>query len=131
MSVCYDMRFPELYRDYATKGVDLILVPSAFTHTTGQAHWEVLLRARAIENLSFVAAAAQGGVHPNGRRTWGQVAGGRPLGRGAGRAGARPWCGAGPVRQRPAAVAAQPTARAGAPSFAMKYSSCWRNIYVG
>lgn len=73
LSVCYDLRFPELYRVYARAGVDLILVPSAFTHTTGQAHWEVLLRARAIENLSFVAAAAQGGVHPNGRRTWGQT----------------------------------------------------------
>ncbi len=72
LSVCYDLRFPELYRGYAQAGVDLILVPSAFTHTTGQAHWEVLLRARAIENLSFVAAAAQGGVHPNGRHTWGQ-----------------------------------------------------------
>ncbi|MFZ3219306.1 MAG: carbon-nitrogen hydrolase family protein [Rhodoferax sp.] len=72
LSVCYDLRFPELYRSYAQQGVDLILVPSAFTHTTGQAHWEVLLRARAIENLAFVAAAAQGGVHPNGRHTWGQ-----------------------------------------------------------
>jgi nitrilase len=72
LSVCYDLRFPELYRGYAQDGVDLILVPSAFTHTTGQAHWEVLLRARAIENLAFVAAAAQGGTHPNGRRTWGQ-----------------------------------------------------------
>jgi nitrilase len=48
------------------------VVPSAFTHTTGKAHWEVLLRARAIENLAYVAAAAQGGVHPNGRQTWGQ-----------------------------------------------------------
>jgi nitrilase len=72
LSVCYDLRFAELYRGYAREGADLILVPSAFTHTTGQAHWEVLLRARAIENLAFVAAAAQGGVHPNGRRTWGQ-----------------------------------------------------------
>jgi deaminated glutathione amidase len=72
MSVCYDLRFPELYRDYARHGVDLLLVPAAFTHTTGQAHWEVLLRARAIENLAFVAAAAQGGEHPNGRKTWGQ-----------------------------------------------------------
>jgi predicted amidohydrolase len=72
LSVCYDLRFPELYRTYAKSGVELILVPSAFTHTTGQAHWEVLLRARAIENLAFVAAAAQGGVHPNGRQTWGQ-----------------------------------------------------------
>lgn len=72
LSVCYDLRFAELYRGYARDGVDLILVPSAFTHTTGQAHWEVLLRARAIENLTYVAAAAQGGTHPNGRRTWGQ-----------------------------------------------------------
>ena len=72
MSVCYDLRFAELYRSYAASGADLLLVPSAFTHTTGQAHWEVLLRARAIENLCFVAAAAQGGVHPSGRRTWGQ-----------------------------------------------------------
>jgi deaminated glutathione amidase len=71
LSVCYDLRFPELYRVYATKGVDLMLVPSAFTHTTGQAHWEVLLRARAIENLSYVLASAQGGLHENGRRTWG------------------------------------------------------------
>lgn len=72
MSVCYDLRFAELYRGYAQTGCDLILVPSAFTHTTGQAHWEVLLRARAIENLAFVGAAAQGGTHPNGRQTWGQ-----------------------------------------------------------
>jgi len=72
LSVCYDMRFAELYRDYASRGVDLILAPSAFTHTTGEAHWEVLLRARAIENLCFVVAAAQGGVHPSGRKTWGQ-----------------------------------------------------------
>ncbi|OGB35081.1 MAG: acyltransferase [Burkholderiales bacterium RIFCSPLOWO2_12_FULL_61_40] len=72
LSVCYDLRFAELYRAYAASGVDLILVPSAFTHTTGQAHWEVLLRARAIENLAFVAAPAQGGAHPSGRRTWGQ-----------------------------------------------------------
>ena len=71
LSVCYDLRFPELYRHYARAGVDLLLVPSAFTHTTGQAHWELLLRTRAIENLAFVAAAAQGGSHENGRRTWG------------------------------------------------------------
>ena len=68
LSVCYDLRFPELYR--ALKA-DLLLVPSAFTYTTGQAHWDILLRARAIENLTFVLAAAQGGVHANGRRTWG------------------------------------------------------------
>lgn len=71
MSICYDLRFPELYRGYAQSGVDMLLVPSAFTHTTGQAHWEVLLRARAIENQAFVVAAAQGGLHDNGRRTWG------------------------------------------------------------
>ncbi|MDB5743126.1 MAG: Nitrilase/cyanide hydratase and apolipoprotein N-acyltransferase [Polaromonas sp.] len=68
MSVCYDLRFPELYR--ALKA-DLLLVPSAFTYHTGQAHWELLLRARAIENLAYVVAAAQGGTHENGRRTWG------------------------------------------------------------
>lgn len=71
LSVCYDLRFPELYRVYARAGVDLLLVPSAFTYTTGQDHWEVLLRARAIENLAFVVAAAQGGGHENARRTWG------------------------------------------------------------
>ena len=71
LSVCYDLRFPELYRDQARAGTDLLLVPSAFTHTTGQSHWEILLRARAIENLAYVAAAAQGGLHQNGRRTWG------------------------------------------------------------
>jgi len=71
MSVCYDLRFPELYRTYAHAGADMLLVPSAFTYTTGQAHWEVLLRARAIENQAFVVAAAQGGLHENGRRTWG------------------------------------------------------------
>lgn len=71
MSICYDLRFPELYRHYAMQGADLLLVPSAFTHTTGQAHWELLLRARAVENLAFVMAPAQGGLHENGRRTWG------------------------------------------------------------
>ncbi len=69
LSVCYDLRFPELYR--AMGSVDLILVPSAFTATTGDAHWEVLLRARAIENQACVLAPAQGGVHPSGRRTHG------------------------------------------------------------
>ena len=68
LSICYDLRFPELYRALRA---DILLVPSAFTFTTGQAHWEVLLRARAIENLTFVVAAAQGGVHENKRRTWG------------------------------------------------------------
>ncbi len=69
LSVCYDLRFPELYR--AMGDCSLIVVPSAFTWTTGQAHWEILLRARAIENQCYVLAAAQGGRHDNGRRTWG------------------------------------------------------------
>jgi nitrilase len=69
LSVCYDLRFPELYRAMAP--ADLILVPSAFTWTTGSAHWELLLRARAVENQCYVLAPAQGGVHENGRRTWG------------------------------------------------------------
>ena len=68
LSVCYDLRFPELYRALAA---DVLVVPSAFTHTTGQAHWELLLRARAVENLAYVVAPAQGGLHDNGRRTWG------------------------------------------------------------
>ncbi|MGI4777815.1 MAG: carbon-nitrogen hydrolase family protein [Janthinobacterium lividum] len=72
MSVCYDLRFPELYRALSAQGAELVLVPSAFTHTTGAAHWEVLLRARAIENLAWVVAPAQGGTHENGRQTWGQ-----------------------------------------------------------
>ena len=69
LSVCYDLRFPELYR--AMGECALIVVPAAFTYTTGRAHWEILLRARAIENQCYVLAAAQGGHHPNGRRTWG------------------------------------------------------------
>jgi nitrilase len=69
LSVCYDLRFPELYR--ALSPVDLIVVPSAFTYATGAAHWEVLLRARAVENQCYVLAPAQGGRHENGRRTWG------------------------------------------------------------
>lgn len=69
LSICYDLRFPELYR--AMHPVDLIVVPSAFTETTGKAHWEVLVRARAIENLAYVIAAGQGGYHLNGRETHG------------------------------------------------------------
>jgi nitrilase len=69
LSVCYDLRFPEMYR--AMGSCALIVVPAAFTYTTGQAHWEILLRARAIENQCYVLASAQGGVHQNGRRTWG------------------------------------------------------------
>jgi deaminated glutathione amidase len=71
LSICYDLRFPELYR--AMKGVDLILAPSAFTETTGKAHWETLIRARAIENLAYVLAPAQGGYHVNGRETHGDT----------------------------------------------------------
>jgi predicted amidohydrolase len=69
LSICYDLRFPELFR--AMGECTLVVVPAAFTHTTGLAHWEVLLRARAIENQCYVLAAAQGGLHPNGRRTFG------------------------------------------------------------
>ncbi len=71
LTICYDVRFPELYRGLGP--VDIILVPSAFTATTGRAHWEVLLRARAIENQAYVLAPAQGGRHPNGRETHGHT----------------------------------------------------------
>lgn len=71
LSVCYDLRFPELFR--AMGRVDLIVLPAAFTYTTGEAHWEVLLRARAIENQCYVLAPAQGGRHPSGRRTFGDT----------------------------------------------------------
>lgn len=71
LSICYDLRFPELYRRLMQPPCDLIAVPAAFTHTTGRAHWEVLLRARAIENQCYVIAPAQGGLHENGRRTFG------------------------------------------------------------
>jgi nitrilase len=71
MSVCYDMRFPELFRSLQAQGAEVLSIPSAFTAPTGRAHWELLLRARAVENLSYVLAAAQGGVHENGRETYG------------------------------------------------------------
>ena len=73
LSICYDLRFPELYRALMAQALpcDLIAVPAAFTYTTGQAHWELLLRARAVENQCYVIAAAQGGRHENGRSTWG------------------------------------------------------------
>jgi deaminated glutathione amidase len=71
LSVCYDLRFPELYRALCTPPCDVLSVPAAFTYTTGRAHWELLLRARAVENQCYVLAAAQGGSHENGRRTWG------------------------------------------------------------
>jgi len=91
LSVCYDLRFPELYRALMHPPCDLISVPAAFTHTTGLAHWELLLRARAVENQCYVIAAAQGGQHENGRRTfghsmvidpWGQVLSVLPEGEG-------------------------------------------------
>ena len=69
LSICYDIRFPELYRAMGT--VDCHIIPAAFTYTTGKAHWEILLRARAIENQSYVISSAQGGIHLNQRRTWG------------------------------------------------------------
>ena len=89
LSVCYDLRFPELYRLMGR--VDVILVPSAFTATTGEAHWEPLLRARAVENQAYLLAPAQGGLHPSGRSThghtmiidpWGEILGRLPTGPG-------------------------------------------------
>jgi len=71
MAICYDLRFPELFRWMAHQGAQLFLVPSAFTHATGQAHWSVLTQARAVENLAYVIAANQGGEHFNQRQTWG------------------------------------------------------------
>jgi predicted amidohydrolase len=72
LTVCYDVRFPALFRALAMAGAQVITVPAAFTRPTGEAHWEVLLRARAIENGAFVLAPAQGGMHEDGRGTWGR-----------------------------------------------------------
>lgn len=111
LSVCYDLRFPELYRQHAQAGADLLLVPSAFTHTTGQAHWEVLLRARAIENQAYVIAPAQGGYHISGREThgdsmivdpWGNVLDRLPRGSGVVIAGINPAYQAGLRQSLPA-----------------------------
>lgn len=91
LSVCYDVRFPELFRRLTAAGAELLAVPSAFTEPTGRAHWETLLRARAIENLCHLIAPAQAGFHPNGRETygdsmivdhWGRVLDRLPRGRG-------------------------------------------------
>lgn len=91
LSVCYDIRFPELYRRLLEAGAEIIVVPSAFTAYTGRAHWETLVRARAIENLAYVVAAAQTGRHPSGREThgdsmivnaWGEVLARLPMGPG-------------------------------------------------
>jgi predicted amidohydrolase len=71
LSVCYDMRFPELYRELVSKGAEWLAMPAAFTVPTGRAHWETLLRARAIENLCYVVAPAQTGTHSSGRETYG------------------------------------------------------------
>ncbi len=92
LSVCYDLRFPELYRQLREKGADILVVPSAFTATTGRMHWRTLLRTRAIENQCYVIAPNQGGVHDNGREThghsmiigpWGIVMGCKEVGIGA------------------------------------------------
>ncbi len=73
LSVCYDMRFPELYRDLVARGAEWLAMPAAFTVPTGRAHWETLLRARAIENLCYVVAPAQSGTHTSGRETYGDT----------------------------------------------------------
>jgi nitrilase len=91
LSVCYDVRFPELFRRLSAAGAQILTVPSAFTSPTGRAHWETLLGARAIENLCYVVAPAQSGFHPNGRETygdsmivdyWGRIVQRLPRGRG-------------------------------------------------
>jgi len=91
LSVCYDMRFPELYRELVSQGAEWLAMPAAFTVPTGRAHWETLLRARAIENLCYVVAPAQSGTHTSGRETygdslivdfWGQVLSRLPKGNG-------------------------------------------------
>jgi len=90
MSVCYDVRFPNLYHTLATNGAAVLAIPAAFTKTTGEAHWHVLLRARAIETGSFVIAAAQGGHHEDGRDTYGHSMIIDPWGRILAEAGAEP-----------------------------------------
>jgi len=91
LAVCYDLRFPELFRAMLDQGAEVVPLPSAFTALTGRAHWEILLRARAIENLVYIIASAQGGFHVNGRETyghsmivdpWGTIKGQRPQGAG-------------------------------------------------
>ncbi len=71
LSICYDLRFPELYRALLDRGAQVLFAPSAFTRSTGAAHWELLCRTRALENLAWLVAPAQGGYHVNGRETWG------------------------------------------------------------
>lgn len=81
LTICYDLRFPALFTSLRDRGAEVIAVPAAFTAVTGEAHWEVLLRARAIETQCFVLAAGQGGEHPDGRRTWGHSMAIDPWGR--------------------------------------------------
>lgn len=73
LAICYDLRFPELFRNLVDQGAEIIALPASFTAITGRAHWETLVRARAIENLSYIIAAAQGGFHLNGRETYGHT----------------------------------------------------------
>jgi predicted amidohydrolase len=90
LSICYDLRFPALYRALAEAGATVLTIPSAFTRQTGEAHWHVLIRARAIENGCFVLAAAQGGKHENGRETFGHSLAVDPWGRILAEGGAEP-----------------------------------------
>jgi predicted amidohydrolase len=111
LTICYDLRFPSLYRALAEGGSSMLAIPSAFTRQTGEAHWHVLVRARAIENGSFVFAAAQGGAHENGRETYGHSLIVDPWGRILGEGGVEP--GIVLAQVDPAAVA---TARGRVPS---------------
>src|SRR5262245_23551650 len=90
LSICYDLRFPQLFRALALEGAELIAIPAAFTRQTGQAHWHVLTRARAIETGAFVLAATQGGLHENGRATFGHSLIVSPWGEGLAEAGEEP-----------------------------------------
>ncbi len=111
ISICYDLRFPSLYRAQAEAGASVLTIPAAFTRQTGEAHWNVLMRARAVENGCFVLAAAQGGTHENGRETFGHSIVVDPWGRVIAEAGSEP--GVIMAEIDPAAVAA---ARARIPS---------------
>ena len=105
LTVCYDLRFPHLYRALAKAGADFLAIPSAFTRQTGEAHWHVLIRARAIENGCFVFAAAQAGRHESGRETYGHSLVVSPWGEIVAEAGDEPCvdrrrCRSGEVRRR-------------------------------
>ena len=90
LSICYDLRFPELYRQLVKLGAEILAVPAAFTEATGRDHWELLLRARAVEDQCFVIAPAQTGLHPGNRRTWGHALIADPWGRVLADAGTEP-----------------------------------------